>query len=266
VSAATLVRTEILKLRTTRLWWGLLIGGVALSGGLAVLVAAVSGQSFGGQPAPGPGLEDPATLRSVYSLGFTNGYVITLSLGILGMAGEYRHQTITPTFLATPLRARVAVAKLVAYLLVGGAYGAAMVAASVLASVPVIALRGYALQLTGPGIPRTLALSVLGCAVWAVVGVGLGTLIRNQVVALVVALGSQLLVEPLVALALNAMKYGGTAAQYLPSQATSSIVAGSNQGVDISLLPWWGGALVLVGYGVLMAALGTVLTLRRDVT
>ncbi len=96
-----LVATELLKLRTTRVWWGLLLTGILLAFLNSGLLAATAGLSLGnGRPSPPP--TDPAMLRFVYTGGLANSYSITLCLGVLGMAGEYRHQTITPTLLAVP--------------------------------------------------------------------------------------------------------------------------------------------------------------------
>jgi len=37
-------------------------------------------------------------------------------------------------------------------------------------------------------------------------------------------------------------------------------------GSPTQLLSWWGGALVLAGYGAVMAGVGSLLTVRRDIT
>ena len=71
-----------------------------------------------------PGSGDPATIRSVYATSaFTGSYIFALVLGVTGMTGEYRYQTITPTFLATPRRAKVVLGKAGANLVVGLGYG-----------------------------------------------------------------------------------------------------------------------------------------------
>ena len=258
------VATELLKLRTTRVWWGLLLTGILLAFLNAGLLAGTAGRSLGnGQPSPPP--TDPAMLRSIYTGGFANGYVITLCLGVLGMAGEYRHQTITPTLLAVPSRARLVASKLVAYLLAGLAYGVVLVATGALLGAVILAARGYPVGLGAPGVVRSMLLAALGCAVWTLFGLGLGTLITNQIVALLTAIGFGVLAGPLLALALEALK-AGAVAQYLPNQASAALVQGTDGGFEQQLLPWWGGALVLLAYGVVFAVLGTLLTTRRDVT
>jgi ABC-type transport system involved in multi-copper enzyme maturation permease subunit len=204
-------------------------------------------------------------LRSIYTGGFANGYVITLCLGVLGMAGEYRHLTITPTLLAVPSRTRLVAAKLLAYLLAGLAYGVVLVVSGAVLGAVIVAARGYPLGLGAPGVPRAMALAALGCAVWAVFGLGLGTLVTNQIVALLSAIGFGVLAGPLLALGLQAAKLGSVA-QYLPNQASQALVDGTDGGFEQQLLPWWGGALVLLAYGLVFAALGAVLTTRRDVT
>ena len=259
-----LVATELLKLRTTRVWWGLLLTGILLAFLNSGLLAATAGLSLGnGRPSPPP--TDPAMLRSIYTGGFANGYIITLCLGVLGMAGEYRHQTITPTLLAVPARGRLVASKLVAYLLAGLAYGVVLVAVGAVLGAVMLTARGFPAGLGAPGVARSMLLAALGCAVWAVFGLGVGTLITNQIVALLTAIGAAALAGPLLALALDAAKVGAVA-QYLPNQASAALVQGTNGGIEQQLLPWWGGALVLLAYGVLFAVLGALLTTRRDVT
>jgi hypothetical protein len=260
-----LVRAELLKGRTTRLWWGLLLVGVVIVAAFAALFAGIAGQDTGeGGPVISP--SDPASLRAIYGVGFTSGYFIPLVLGIIGMTGEYRHMTITPTLLGVPRRGRLVLAKVVAYLLLGLAYGAALMLAAIVGGGLVLAARGYGLGLGAEGVPRTVALGVLGCGVWAIFGLGLGTLIRNQVVAIVAVLVFVFIAEPLLSFGLNAVSWGGNIAQFLPGSASSAIAAGTDGGQDLQRLSWWAGTLVLVAYGLVFASIGAALTTRRDVT
>jgi ABC-type transport system involved in multi-copper enzyme maturation permease subunit len=262
---ATMIRTEVLKLRTTWMWWVLLAIGVAITGAYAVLLASITGRTFGGAPATPPP-SDPATLRTIYGLALSVGYLIPLVLGIVAMTGEYRHRTITSTLLACPRRGRVVGAKLITYFAVGLAMGAVFTVVALALGGSVIAARGYPLGLGADGVGRTLALATLGCGIWTTFGVGLGTLVRNQLAAIGIALALQLLVEQLLALGLNQVPHGGQIAQYLPSSAAAAMISGASGGVDLQMLPWWGGTAVLAGYGACFALLGLALTSRRDVT
>ena len=262
-----LIRSELLKIRTTRMWWGLLMGAVLFAVLGACITAAVAGSgdpaASGANPVAGIGLDDPAMLRSVYSQGFQGAYLFAMILGIVGMTGEYRHQTITPTFLVTPRRNHVVVAKIVTYAAMGVLYGLVATVAAVASGGAVILFRGYDLGLTGNAVPQTLALCIVAVAVWAVFGLGLGTLIKNQIAAILVAVGSVFIVENLLLFGLNYLELGEVA-QFLPSTASAAIVQPIEQGID--LLPWWAGALVLMTYGLAFAGIGAALTLRRDVT
>ena len=100
-----LLRSEWLKIRTTRtLLWYLL--------GLVVLVGiTVAGQVTS---APTDILESERGFVDVLQ---ASGWATAFALlfGIIGVAGEYRHETITQTFLAAPVRERVIAAKLIVY-------------------------------------------------------------------------------------------------------------------------------------------------------
>jgi ABC-2 type transport system permease protein len=65
-----------------------------------------------------PGL-DSELARTVYTGGIQVSYLLTLAIGVLTIGSEYRHKTITGTFLATPKRAKVMLAKVIALLGIG---------------------------------------------------------------------------------------------------------------------------------------------------
>lgn len=262
-----LVRSELIKLFSTRLWWGLLVGVVLSSAAFAALLSLTAGQDLG-PGAPTGGIDDPSTARTVYTAGISVAYLFALALGVIVMAGEFRHQTMTATALAVPHRARIVVAKLAAVTVVGAGYGVATVLTGVLVGAPILAARGgEALPSDVGALVRALLLAVLAIGLWAVIGLGVGTLIRNQVLALMLAIGLAWFAEPLIGLGLNAADLGEVA-RFLPSMATSALVEPSTGGggFTFDLLPWWGAALVLLGYALVSGGLGTLLTLRRDIT
>ena len=259
-----LVRSELAKVTSTRLWWGLLIGVGVYAGIQSGVTAGFAGLSPGaGQPAS-PGLDTAAGLRSVYATSaFTGAYVFALVIGVTGMTQEFRYQTATPTFLLTPRRSRVVVAKAAAHLVVGFGYGLVATVVAFLVGGTVVALRGYDLGLGASGLWRAVALGVLAVALWTLVGIGVGTLIRNQVAAILVAVAVTFLVEPLVSFGLGAAGLDDVA-KFTPSSASTAMTGASS--TFITLLPWWAGALVLLAYAAVFAAVGIALTVRRDVT
>ena len=259
-----LVRSELTKIFSTRLWWGLLIGVVLYTGLQAAASAAFAGVEPGaGQPTT-PGLDSPDALRGVYAAAaFSGAYIFALVIGVTGMTAEHRYETATPTFLATPRRVHVVVAKAVAHLAVGIGYGVVAVLTALAAGGLVVLVRGHDLGLGDPELWRALVLAVLAVALWTLVGIGIGTLIRNQVAALLVAVAVTFLVEPLVSVALYAADLDAVG-KFLPGTASSAVT--SPPSVYGELLPWWAGALVLSGYAALFAALGIWLSVRRDVT
>ena len=255
------VRAELLKIRTTRLWWGLLIGLALLVVLNAALIAAFAGTDTGPGGPTLPALDTPDGFRSALSSGFQSGYLLAAVLGTIIGATDNRHRTATQTFLATPSRARVVVAKMLAGAAFGFVYALVTQVVSLVVVSIVAAIRGTGTQLGDASVLRSLALGVPGIMVWCVIGVSLGVLLRNQVAAILVAVGVIYVVDSLLSLGLNALD-AGAVVKFTPNNASTAIVEGFT-GFD--LLPWWGGVLVLLLYSAVIAAAGWWLSLRRDI-
>jgi ABC-2 type transport system permease protein len=250
-----LVRGEIRKLFTTKLWLWLLLGAFAITATFMSFTIGFDGTEGN----PNPPLSTAAGQRNLFAVASAAG-VFVLILGIIGITGEFRHQTVTPTFLATPHRGRVVVSKLVTYALAGIGYGVAVVVLALAIALPWVSARDIDLSLTENGIPRTLAGVVAGVAVYAVLGVGLGALIRNQIAAIVGSLVYLFIVEGFVSALPTIRDYY----KYFPGGANSALVGANQPGVTL-LEPWQGG-LLLVAYGLVFATAGTWLAVRRDVS
>ncbi len=264
------IRAELLKFFTTRLWWGMGIAVLLTGAGFALLFALI----FTSDAVRGPNgsttqLTELGLARQVFTGGISFGYLLTLAIGVMTIGSEYRHKTVTSTFLAVPRRVRVMLAKVVSLLLIGAAYGVLSLIASVATGAIVLSARGHH-PFADPAIWRTLALSLLVLGLWALIGLGAGILIPNQVAALLIAIGAAWIVEPILGAVIGLTDWGRTISPYLPSQATSAMLSTSGGGFDngqtTTQLAWWGGALVLAGYAAVMAGIGSWLTVRRDIS
>jgi ABC-2 type transport system permease protein len=237
---------ELRRLRATRSTWVLL--GVALTLTLATSAAMLGDIGFVEMPPRGSTELRDAVLGSVgpalYPL---------LVLGVLAVAGEFHHHTITSTFLATPDRRTVIAAKAVAGATV------AVIATIVLLAVAFgtgLVTGAFAATVDGD-LARVVLTTVLVSVLWIMLGVGVGSVIHNQTVAVVVPLLWFLVVEMLL------RAYGLVWLQpWLPGGATSAIAGGRFPGS----LPVWAASMVLLGYAVVFILAGTRVSVRSDVT
>jgi ABC-2 type transport system permease protein len=251
-----LVRAEWTKLLTTRTWIGMLLGGCAMAGGFAALFTAFAGE--GGQNGQAfPAVGTPLYEQAAFAVS-ANATVLLLILGIIGMTQEYRHRTATPTFLTTPRRGRVVVAKLVAYALAAVPIGLLIVAVNVLVVELYAGARGAAPSISGDNL-RVIAGAWAALVIYAVIGVGVGALLRSQVGAIVGALVYLFVIEGIVFRAIPVL---APAIKWLPGGALEAMTATLN---ETELLEPWQGGLVLLGYGLLAALVGTVFAVRRDI-
>ena len=269
------LRSEMRKTMTTRMWWVLLLTMVVYMAFLAGVMAfsfafEAPGASMGATQEGGEGMAlAPLDLAlTVYTLAPTLGYVFPVIMGALSVSGEFRHMTVTPTLLAEPRRTVVLGAKLLAGLPIGLLYGVVGTLTTIGTGAAVLAALGEDPLLTDPEVLKTAAFAVLAMTVWAVVGVGFGAALKNPVVAVVVVLAFTQLVEPVMRIALGLVDALQEVPRWLPGAAGEAI-AGSSfysaSGIN-ELLPRWQGFVVLLDYGLVLAAIGRATTLRRDIT
>ncbi len=259
------IRSEFLKFFTTRLWWGMAIGifvaGAAFSALFGVLL---TNQGTGG-PAGRPTGTPEQIVNSVYTGGLGVGYLLLLTIGVMTIGSEYRHKTITSTFLATPKRLVPLLAKAIALVGIGAIYGLISLVGSVSVGAAVLHFRDVD-PFPSSTIWRTLALSLLVLGLWALIGLGVGILIPNQVAALLIGIGVAWIVEPLLGFAMTFWSWGRDhIAPYLPTAATNAVLDAVKSGNEVRL-EWWGGALVLTTYAVALAGLGIWRAARQDVS
>lgn len=260
---------EYRKLITTRLWWILLVVMAAYLAFIAAVIAfsvtATTDTAFGAGIEPARGV-DAAT--AVFSLVNSIGYVFPLVIGSLAVTTEFRHQTITQSLLVEPRRGVLLTAKLIATVPIGLVYGVVAVLAVVLGGAPILAIQGDGAFLANGEILTLLGLGVLVIAIWAVIGAAFGSMVTNQVAAIVIILAFTQFVEPIARIGLAAVDGLSGVSAFLPGAAADAVIGASffsSMGAT-DLLSRGGGAAVLLGYVVVFATIGRVTTLRRDIT
>ena len=271
------IAAEFAKIFTTRLWWilalvlfgyiGLLAGGLAaLFSGLQTGAISPDTVNTGGGELSGFGSLPPI----IYSFASSVGYVFPVLIGALATTGEFRHQTLTPTFLATPRRGVVLGAKTVALTLVGAGFGVVALAASVGIGAGIMSAFGVDALLLDSETWLLVARSVLAMALWAAIGVGLGVLVPSQVASIVIVLAFTQFIEPLLRLAASFLEVTAKIGNFLPGAASDALVGASiftlMNPAGAAPLDWWQGGLVLLGYALVATVFGYAVSWKKDVT
>jgi len=246
-----LVRTELLKLRATRTIVAGMCAAPAVAGIVTVAILGAAGRQ-GNDPL------GPDSLVHVIGGPAAVITLIAVLLGVIGMAGEYRHQTVTTTFLASPRRRDVVVAKLVAHSLTGALMALLSLAVATASAVPWLHVSGVDVHLDGESV-RVAAGLVASTALYGALGVSIGALIRNQTTAATVVLIWVLAVEGLI----GDLVDDAAVVQWLPAAAGRALV---HIGPSDDGLPVLAAVGIFAVYVVAFAAAGTRLTIDRDIT
>ena len=240
------IRSELLKLVTTRTVAAVLSAMVLLVS-VAIMLHAF-GLSLGE-------LSSRADQRGVMvDVAINVGGLFAALLGALVITGEIRSGNIRPTFLFTPRRVRVILAKAVSVLAVGAITG--VVAVGVVTSVGAATLssRGIDVRLTTADVARLFVGGLLGGALLGVLGLAVGTLVRSQVPTLVGIFAWLLFVE-------NLMMDVPRAHQFVPGALAQAIAGNDRTGVLHSPGP---AAALLGAYAVVAVAVAAFSARGRD--
>ena len=197
------------------------------------------------------------------------GLLFAAVLGVTISSGEFRHQTATLTYLATPARTRVLIAKAVAAALAGTVFGLACYAMAAAVGLSFVAARGYPVTVGAGTLAGYAAGHVVAAALLGAVGVAVGSLVRSQLAAVIGVFVWAIIVESVIGGLFSSVR------PYLPYTAATTL-AGTKLGYGGfgpshavsggSPLPFAAATALLAGLAVVLAAAAARTTVRRDIT
>jgi ABC-2 type transport system permease protein len=243
----TLLRAELLKLRTTRTF--VAIAATAL--GISLLLVTLTGLLT--EP------KEDEVLVDVFASD-TSGFFI-LVLAIVGITGEWRHRTITSSLLAAPDRLRFLAAKTLAFAAAGVLMSLLIMVAVTILGLALLTIRDLPTPEAGE-LAGLAARSAMVAALLGAFGVAIGGLLRNQVVAVVGALVLTFLVETtLIAVVPEVGRFGPFTA--LPT-AAGIPDADAVLGDEVDLLAPGPAVMAMLAWIGAAFAAGAALLRRRD--
>jgi len=215
------VRSEFIKLRTVMVHWVLATIAVLFPIVVTALVAIFADVDDVG----GFGSRDLATLIAGLSV------VSSMLLGamsVISITSEYGHNTIRPTYAATPNRVRVIVAKVVTNTVTIAVVAAVTVTISWLVGSLVLSGRDEDIALGDAGVLGSLISIVVLAVIVSWFGFALGLLVRNSPATVTIFLLWPLLIENLIGLVFTLIGWDD-AGKWLPYSAGIEATVSENE-------------------------------------
>jgi ABC-2 type transport system permease protein len=233
-----LVVSEVRKTLSTKAWWALLIP--------VALFSVAEGSMF-----------DSLDFAAIFAMLF----------GAVCASGEYRHRTVATSYLIVAKRLPLTVAKMILAAIVGAGYALVATAMTIAGQL----ISGFPLGGELPLMLQAGAGATLVLALWAMLGVGLGTLIKNRLLTVLASL-LYLIVEPIVMWLVGLTDRASLTSltTYLPARASDAALGGLAGGAQFRggfgvAQPWWLMLLVFAGWVAVVGLAGTVAAQRRDI-
>ena len=281
-----LIRAEIMKIRTVNTWWIFMIAMVLITG-LALTfngfghhftlhppLSQLNAEQQADAQAQAAAAHTPAGLAKIAADMMTSGQffglLLAMIIGILVVTNEFFHQTATTTFMTNPHRAAVILAKAVAAVLFGALFW--LIATVIDLIVTPIYLSGehVTVSVFQWTVIQSVLLNLAAFALWAIFGMGIGTLLRSQIGAVVTGLILYLIGAAAIAIVFQLIHnvyphdWVVTAEVIAPAIASNVMITPGRAFEHAP--PQWAGALVMIAYAVISGAIGIALTRRRDIS
>jgi ABC-2 type transport system permease protein len=258
-----LVRIELLKCVTARLSYGLLAFAAALTGIFSAIEASRAGT--GSSVAP---LYTYSGLSTIVTGGVW-GLLFAAVLGVTISSGEFRHQTATLTYLATPDRTRVLAAKMAAAAVAGAVFGLAVYLVATGVGLGFVAGHGYPVSIGAVTFVRYGAGHLVGGALLGCLGAVLGSLVRSQLAAVIGVFVWAIIFESLIGGLFTSVRpyLPYTAGTTLAGTALGAAGFGPSRAVSGGTpLPFAAATALLAGLAVVLAVVAARTTVRRDIS
>jgi ABC-2 type transport system permease protein len=239
------IKAELLKIRSTRTTIGIVLGMIAI----VLLFSILSGLLTHASD-----LSSREDQRGQLGVGSLAGVFAALA-GIMLITSEYRHGTIRPTFLFTPRRSRVLLAKFTAGLVGGLLFGIIGEGLGFGIGYICLSARGIPFALDSGNVTLLLLGTLAGSALWGGIGVGVGAIVRSQVGGIIGLLVWGFVIENLI------FAFVPSVGRFAPVHAQNGLMGLT----DAHTLHAAAGGVVLVAWTAVLAAAGIALAARRDV-
>jgi ABC-type transport system involved in multi-copper enzyme maturation permease subunit len=278
---ARLIRAEFMKIRTTSTGWLFLTGFIVFT----AMALTINGFGNHSQLYPEQGLVSPAQAvaqeahfrspagvaaiaASMMTSGQLFGVIFALLLGVLIVTSEFANQTAAVTFVTVPRRTTVIMAKVAAAACCGALFWLVGTVIAAVTTPLFLYSQHISTSLAGWMVTRSVLLNLLAFVVWGVFGLGLGAVLRSQIVAVIAAIavyagsfGTELVFSALY----NFFHQGWMLGAPVIGPAVASEVMTTSGPAFPYAPPGWVGGIIIIGYTVALVAGGIVLTKRRDV-
>jgi ABC-2 type transport system permease protein len=250
-----LIKAEFKKISSTRMTYVLLGSALLLMITYVVMYALLAGFDNGtGQTLPPLSVE--MSVRMVYS-SLGSAYVIVLIFGVIGFTAEMRHKTANFTYLATPHRGQVIVAKFITHAVWGAFFAVTNLAIGLPLAIWLVNSRPH-FEIPTQDLINVSVGVVVAFVLYSILGVAIGALIRNQVGAILVSLVWVMLIEAIfIAILPNVGKW-------MPGGASSSLLQARALDGAKYLEPIPGG-LLLLSYAMIFGLVAAFTTSKRDI-
>ena len=249
-----LLRSEVLKIRSTQVWIWMLVLSIGVTAlftlGNVLTISSASDRA-------------DVDYYSIFTVSGSAG-IAMLVLGLLGLTTEFRHKTITPTLLATPSRWKLLTGKAVAYIIIAIPYGLVCIVANIVIAIICLNAKSIPVEFSH-GVPGGIVKAFLSLILLAFFGLGLGALVRNQAAGMVAGIVYLFVLNPL----LSFIPLIRRAYPYEPGGALAAFNSTGHESPDFGdyhlLSPLVGGLVMLIWCLALLAA-GGYFSLQRDIS